>query len=90
MGLYIPVLGKGETMLPSSEEMGPAVRDIAPPSVIPVLVTGIQCAVSTARETLLLGNDVFHNADALWLDSRHKAEEDGGKDSATSRTTPGT
>ena len=48
-------------------------------SVIPVLVTGIQCAVSTAREISLVLQlkQSFHGADAPWLDPRHKGEDDG-------------
>jgi len=57
---------------------------VFPSSVSPVLVTGILCAASAARKTLLLAwlKGAFHGADAPWLDSRHKGENDGGWGSA--------
>jgi hypothetical protein len=47
-------------------------------SVIPVLVTGIQCATSVARETSFPTHGSFHRADARWLDPCDKHRDDGG------------
>jgi hypothetical protein len=48
------------------------------PSLILVFVTGIQCAASAARGTLLLAHESSHRADARWLDSCDKHRNEGG------------
>jgi len=55
------------------------VRDAhALPSLIPVLVTGIQCAASAARGTRLVAHESSHRADARWLDSCDEHRNEGG------------
>jgi len=87
----VPGLRKGRTSsYPGLAENGlpPAT---SPPSVIPVLgldprdVTGIQCAVSTARKTLssTRTEEFSHGADAPWLDSCDRHRNDGGEDAAS-------
>jgi hypothetical protein len=49
----------------------------SPPSLIPVLVTGIQRAQVLGRERIPSGDRVIHRADARWLDSCHRDRNEG-------------
>ncbi len=53
----------------------------AKPSLIPVLVTGIQCDASASRESAKWQKS-FHRADARWLDSCDKHRNEGAEGSA--------
>jgi len=46
--------------------------------LFPVLVTGIQCAASAARETSYVPHRFSHRADARWLDSCDEHRNEGG------------
>jgi hypothetical protein len=46
-------------------------------SLIPVLVTGIQCAQVLGRKRQTAGTRLIHGADAPWLDSCDKHRNEG-------------